>query len=222
MTSSVDYTKKCDHWNQDKWNGQFSVSWVFIKDIHNNNLRHIELSYLILSFHLSIYPPLPPRHLLLCSLCPLRSSPSYLLFTVYRNNDNKPVTNSRDTQEVYFSEGIQILKIFKDFQLKTSVLDDFAYYNKCEEEENQREHDQNATTGGTAGEAEAAGDTGVKEILGRRGTGAHSVQYKLLHPQHKPQNKTSHSLYSSTTVEAQGVLSTSENGDMDNKSGSLA
>ncbi|KAL1145411.1 hypothetical protein V6Z11_A11G296700 [Gossypium hirsutum] len=44
------------------------------------------------------------------------------------NNENKPVTNSRDTQEVNFEQGIQILKIFKDHSSKTCILDDFEFY----------------------------------------------------------------------------------------------
>uniref|UniRef100_A0A2P2KNV1 YTH domain-containing family protein n=1 Tax=Rhizophora mucronata TaxID=61149 RepID=A0A2P2KNV1_RHIMU len=44
------------------------------------------------------------------------------------SNDNKPVTNSRDTQEVVLEKGIQILKIFKSHKSKTSILDDFAFY----------------------------------------------------------------------------------------------
>ncbi|XVF06223.1 hypothetical protein REPUB_Repub06bG0029000 [Reevesia pubescens] len=44
------------------------------------------------------------------------------------NNENKPVTNSRDTQEVNFEQGIQILKIFKDHSTKTCILDDFEFY----------------------------------------------------------------------------------------------
>lgn len=32
-----------------------------------------------------------------------------------RFNENKPVTNSRDTQEVPVNEGIKILEIFRDF-----------------------------------------------------------------------------------------------------------
>ncbi|KAK8508795.1 hypothetical protein V6N13_090761 [Hibiscus sabdariffa] len=44
------------------------------------------------------------------------------------NNENKPVTNSRDTQEVYFEQGVQILKIFKDHCSKTCILDDFEFY----------------------------------------------------------------------------------------------
>ncbi|XP_068637993.1 YTH domain-containing protein ECT2-like [Aristolochia californica] len=44
------------------------------------------------------------------------------------NNDNKPVTNSRDTQEVKFSQGIEMLNIFKNYSAKTSILDDFGFY----------------------------------------------------------------------------------------------
>ncbi|XVE89778.1 hypothetical protein DITRI_Ditri20bG0022400 [Diplodiscus trichospermus] len=44
------------------------------------------------------------------------------------NNENKPVTNSRDTQEVNLERGIQILKIFKDHSSMTCILDDFEFY----------------------------------------------------------------------------------------------
>ncbi|XP_078431298.1 evolutionarily conserved C-terminal region 8 [Wolffia australiana] len=48
---------------------------------------------------------------------------------ILENNDNKPVTNSRDTQEVKFSQGVEILNIFKAFATKTSILDDFGFYD---------------------------------------------------------------------------------------------
>ncbi|KAF8398599.1 hypothetical protein HHK36_017530 [Tetracentron sinense] len=44
------------------------------------------------------------------------------------NNENKPVTNSRDTQEVKIEQGLQMLKIFKDHSSKTCILDDFGFY----------------------------------------------------------------------------------------------
>lgn len=44
------------------------------------------------------------------------------------NNENKPVTNSRDTQEVKFEQGIEMLKIFKGYTSKTCILDDFLLY----------------------------------------------------------------------------------------------
>lgn len=47
---------------------------------------------------------------------------------ILENNENKPVTNSRDTQEVKFLQGIEMLNIFKNHLSKTSILDDFDFY----------------------------------------------------------------------------------------------
>ncbi|XP_057437702.1 YTH domain-containing protein ECT4-like isoform X3 [Lotus japonicus] len=54
------------------------------------------------------------------------------------NNENKPVTNSRDTQEVKFEKGIQIIKIFKEHSSKTSILDDFGFYEAREKATQER------------------------------------------------------------------------------------
>lgn len=59
------------------------------------------------------------------------------------NNDNKPVTNSRDTQEIPFDKGKQVLKIFHTYNHSSSIFDDFEHYEKKqlqltqEEEENK-------------------------------------------------------------------------------------
>ncbi|ESW21144.1 hypothetical protein PHAVU_005G045600 [Phaseolus vulgaris] len=47
---------------------------------------------------------------------------------ILENNDHKPVTNSRDTQEVNFPQGVEILNIFKNYVARTSILDDFEFY----------------------------------------------------------------------------------------------
>ncbi|RDX85870.1 YTH domain-containing family protein 2, partial [Mucuna pruriens] len=47
---------------------------------------------------------------------------------ILENNENKPVTNSRDTQEIMYWKGLEMLKIFKNHTLKASLLDDFMYY----------------------------------------------------------------------------------------------
>ncbi|KAJ8761229.1 hypothetical protein K2173_001285 [Erythroxylum novogranatense] len=52
----------------------------------------------------------------------------HLRHIILENNENKPVTNSRDTQEIRFSQGIEILNIFKNYVSKTSILDDFDFY----------------------------------------------------------------------------------------------
>ena len=44
------------------------------------------------------------------------------------NNDNKPITNSRDTQEIPFIKGLIAIRVFKAYQHNTSILDDFDFY----------------------------------------------------------------------------------------------
>ncbi|KAI4344851.1 hypothetical protein L6164_012038 [Bauhinia variegata] len=44
------------------------------------------------------------------------------------NNENKPVTNSRDTQEVLLEPGLKMIKIFKEYTSRTCILDDFGFY----------------------------------------------------------------------------------------------
>ncbi|KAL1211556.1 YTH domain-containing protein ECT1 [Cardamine amara subsp. amara] len=53
---------------------------------------------------------------------------SLLRHITLANNENKPVTNSRDTQEVNLEHGTKIIKIFKEYMSKTCILDDFKFY----------------------------------------------------------------------------------------------
>ncbi|XP_023650259.1 YTH domain-containing family protein 3 [Paramormyrops kingsleyae] len=103
MKSPVDYNAYAGVWSQDKWKGKFEVKWVFVKDVPNNQLRHIRLE----------------------------------------NNDNKPVTNSRDTQEVPLEKAKQVLKIIATFKHTTSIFDDFAHYEKRQEEEEAMRRERN-------------------------------------------------------------------------------
>ncbi|CAL5069859.1 unnamed protein product [Urochloa decumbens] len=48
------------------------------------------------------------------------------------NNENKRVTNSRDTQEVKLEQGVQMLAIFKNHEAKTTILEDFDFYEQRE------------------------------------------------------------------------------------------
>ncbi len=43
MKSTVDYNAYAGVWSQDKWKGKFEVKWIFVKDVPNNQLRHIRL-----------------------------------------------------------------------------------------------------------------------------------------------------------------------------------
>ncbi|XP_012085690.1 YTH domain-containing protein ECT1 isoform X2 [Jatropha curcas] len=105
MVGPVDFDKSVDYWQQDKWSGQFPVKWHIIKDVPNNQFRHI----------------------------------------VLENNDNKPVTNSRDTQEVELEHGVEMLKIFKNYESHSSILDDFHFYEerqKAMQARKSRQHQQ--------------------------------------------------------------------------------
>ncbi|CAA0841571.1 evolutionarily conserved C-terminal region 2 [Striga hermonthica] len=53
---------------------------------------------------------------------------SLLKHITLENNENKPVTNSRDTQEVKLEQGLQVLKIFKGHMSRQCILDDFDFY----------------------------------------------------------------------------------------------
>ncbi|ONM04150.1 evolutionarily conserved C-terminal region 5 [Zea mays] len=64
---------------------------------------------------------------------------------ILENNDNKPVTNSRDTQEVKLEQGMEMLKIFKNHDDDASILDDFEFYEEREkalQENKARLHQQ--------------------------------------------------------------------------------
>lgn len=50
------------------------------------------------------------------------------------NNENKPVTNSRDTQEVPPEKGKQVVKILHQYRHQTCIFDDFSYYESGQEE----------------------------------------------------------------------------------------
>ena len=54
------------------------------------------------------------------------------------NNENKPVTNSRDTQEVPPDKGKQVVKIMHNYQHTTSIFDDFDHYERKQEEDSSK------------------------------------------------------------------------------------
>ena len=49
------------------------------------------------------------------------------------NNMYKPVTNSRDTQEIPKNEGVEMFKLFEDFYAQTNILQHFQYYDERQE-----------------------------------------------------------------------------------------
>ncbi|XP_073120654.1 uncharacterized protein [Henckelia pumila] len=91
---------------------------------------------------------------------------------ILENNENRAVTYSRDTQEVGLKEGLEILGIFKNYSEKTSVLDDFNFYENREKslkaKRNAKQVSQSQTNGFNNGDfekhLEAEGATGEKSV----------------------------------------------------------
>ncbi|KAJ6915675.1 hypothetical protein NC652_018359 [Populus alba x Populus x berolinensis] len=75
---------------------------------------------------------------------------------VLENNDNKPVTNSRDTQEVKLEQGIEMLNIFKNYETDMSIIDDFDFYEDRQKAMQERKARQQASlmAAGVVGESE--------------------------------------------------------------------
>ncbi|KAL1214229.1 YTH domain-containing protein ECT2 [Cardamine amara subsp. amara] len=48
------------------------------------------------------------------------------------NNEDKPVTHTRDTHEIKLKEGLQMLSIFKNYPAVTFLLDDMDFYEERE------------------------------------------------------------------------------------------
>ncbi|XP_025203939.1 YTH domain-containing family protein 1 isoform X3 [Melanaphis sacchari] len=100
MISAVDYNSSSSVWCQDKWKGQFGVRWIYVKDVPNNQFKHIRLE----------------------------------------NNENKPVTHSRDTQEVPYNQGVQVLRIIHSYKHETSIFDDFQHYENLQKLEDNKKN----------------------------------------------------------------------------------
>ncbi|KAF8055031.1 hypothetical protein N665_1305s0018 [Sinapis alba] len=63
---------------------------------------------------------------------------------IIEDNDNKPVTNSRDTQEVGLEQGIEMLNIFNSCEMKSSMLYDFSFYEERQRATQDRKARQRA------------------------------------------------------------------------------
>lgn len=57
------------------------------------------------------------------------------------NNENKSVTNSRDTQEVPNAKGQQVLQIIHIYKHSTSIFDDIEFYEQRQVEEHTKKVD---------------------------------------------------------------------------------
>lgn len=57
------------------------------------------------------------------------------------NNENKSVTNSRDTQEVPNAKGQQVMQIIHTYKHSTSIFDDIEFYEQRQVEEDTKRVD---------------------------------------------------------------------------------
>ena len=57
-------------------------------------------------------------------------------------NEFKPVTNSRDTQEIPYSEAMKTVKIFQDYVHESSLLDEFETYDSEEKKHSEEKPTQ--------------------------------------------------------------------------------
>lgn len=153
MMSYVDYHSSSSVWSQDKWKGQFKVHWIYVKDVPNLQLRHIQLE----------------------------------------NNENKSVTNSRDTQEVPHARGLQVLRIMHSYPHTTSIFDDFIHYEKRQEEEDHQRkqptrNDDRAITGG----GHHDGGNENRTNGGGGGAGGRGSGHHYQHQQQQQHNRNDH------------------------------
>ncbi|CAA6658572.1 unnamed protein product [Spirodela intermedia] len=98
---------------------------------------------------------------------------SMLKHIILENNDNKPVTNSRDTQEVKLEQGLQMLKLFKEHVSKTSILDDFLFYEVRQKTMQEKRAKQQQFLKQVS--ARNSGDGPVVEEKGKEGTAEKAI-----------------------------------------------
>ncbi|XVF00573.1 hypothetical protein REPUB_Repub04eG0011900 [Reevesia pubescens] len=67
-----------------------------------------------------------------------------LCHIILENNENRAVTYSRDTQEIGLKQGLEMLKIFKSYSAKTSLVDDFGFYENREKTLNAKKNYKSA------------------------------------------------------------------------------
>lgn len=98
MTSGLDYSRSSDIWAEGyRWKGLFHVRWLIVKDVLNHQLRHITLqstSLLLLQHRANTTAP----------------------------TEVKPVTQSRDTQELFPDVAMAMLNVFYTYAGTCSLL----------------------------------------------------------------------------------------------------
>ena len=78
----------------------------------------------------------------------VKDVPNVLLRQIHLpNNENKSVTNSRDTQEILYDQAIQVMDVFRKCEIVTTILDEsdtfepITYFNRKEYEPKKSSYD---------------------------------------------------------------------------------
>ncbi|KAH3766742.1 YTH family RNA binding protein Mmi1 [Pelomyxa schiedti] len=82
------------------------------------------------------------------------------------DNEIKPVTNSRDTQEVPLPYGCEMLRIFVAFKSRRSLLDDFEWYEQKQQQETELQQQQQKSALPTTPAATATATVATTPQLG--------------------------------------------------------
>ncbi|KXS14776.1 YTH-domain-containing protein, partial [Gonapodya prolifera JEL478] len=87
-------------------------------------------------------------------------------------NENKPVTNSRDTQELPTDIGREMLRIFCEYKHTTCILDDWGWHEKKESEKNGEGGTAEPTAdGGSNGASSGSNLLNIGDVMRMNGTG---------------------------------------------------
>ena len=96
MLTPIDENTTSKVW-ANEYKGIFKLRWIFVKDVPNAALRHLRLTYVVFLF-----------------------APRLSLRFTRNTQEQKPVTSSRDTQEVPYAVGCEMLRIITSHTSKTS------------------------------------------------------------------------------------------------------
>ncbi|KAF2320033.1 hypothetical protein GH714_022305 [Hevea brasiliensis] len=130
VVGQVDFDKDMDFWQLRKWNGFFPVKWHVEKDIPNSHLRHIILENNVRGFE--------KRPVLLHNSFYLWKSSA--ICCAYGSPALKTQLSG-----IGLEQDLEMLNIFKSYSAKTSLLDDFNFYENQEKSLHTKKSNKPAT-----------------------------------------------------------------------------
>jgi hypothetical protein len=196
MESALDYTKKFGSWGQDKWNGTFQIKWTYIKDIPNNQFRHIVLAN---NENKPVTNSRDTQEIMLDQgaranslvarrpLAPRVAGVRVRVGAMPASDRAAQCASPRADASMSPSRvraGREMLRLFATYRSRTSILDDFSFYDKRQElmearmiAAQQQQQSGMMGQGGLAGGAGGAfgGGLGPQSGMGMGGMGGASM-----------------------------------------------